>query len=663
MLEVRELRTADLQARGLQLRLDLAAGRVTATARVERLQPGAGMPEIGGLGMRCAAPALDEPRFGCDAARVRIGASPLGALELPLRFALDSRSGALEATARRVAFAGGRLDLDARSGERDWSLRARLDGATLAALRPWIERVAKLPAGFTLDGRVGATLEASGHDAGDRGRIVLQAGGIDFGNEDGTIAGEKVGFDAALDFHSVPGGRELAAKLSSTGGQALGGPVLLDFNANPLLAEGRGRWHGGQLDVTHLEFAQRGLLAASGQARLELAPRLHLATGTLEIARIELPAAYSSFLQIALAATDFGTLTTRGRASARLELADDALAGLDARLEGIDLLDTRGKFTMKQLRGELHWRPAQGAAAPPSHLEWSEGSAYGLSGGAAALEFLAQGRGVALTRPARLPIFDGALAIRSLAVREAGTPQLAIDFEGDIEPISMPKLAHAFGWSEFAGQLAGRIPRVEFRERMLTVSGDLVARVFDGTITGSRLRLQDPLGPWPRLFADVRLQNLDLGLVTDTFTIGSITGRLEGEVKGLELFNWSPVAFDAYLQTPPGYRGPRRISAKAVGSLSNVGGGGGGVVQALQSGVFRMFDQYDYGQLGIRCRLANEVCLMSGVARTGRDGYYILQGRGLPRVNIIGNAGRVNWPQLISQVEAQMSGAGQMRIE
>jgi hypothetical protein len=100
----------------------------------------------------------------------------------------------------------------------------------------------------------------------------------------------------------------------------------------------------------------------------------------------------------------------------------------------------------------------------------------------------------------------------------------------------------------------------------------------------------------------VRARDLDLELVTRTFEVGSITGRLEVDVLGLELFAWTPQAFDARLATPTGDKSRHRISARAVSSLSNVGGGGGGVVQALQSGVLRFFDDYSYDKLGIRCR-------------------------------------------------------------
>ena len=131
---------------------------------------------------------------------------------------------------------------------------------------------------------------------------------------------------------------------------------------------------------------------------------------------------------------------------------------------------------------------------------------------------------------------------------------------------------------------------MELRGDELTVSGNIEANVFDGTVVASHLRLADPLGKWPRFYADVRARNLDLDLVTRAFAVGTITGRLDADILGLELFNWSPVAFDARLETAAGDRSRHRISAKAVKELSNVGGGGGGVTQALQSGVLRFFD-------------------------------------------------------------------------
>ena len=70
----------------------------------------------------------------------------------------------------------------------------------------------------------------------------------------------------------------------------------------------------------------------------------------------------------------------------------------------------------------------------------------------------------------------------------------------------------------------------------------------------------------------------------------------------------------------------RRISQKAVTSISSIGGGGGGVTAALQSGVLRFFDEFRYDRIGINCQLRNDVCLMTGVEPHG-DGLLHRQGQ------------------------------------
>jgi hypothetical protein len=252
-------------------------------------------------------------------------------------------------------------------------------------------------------------------------------------------------------------------------------------------------------------------------------------------------------------------------------------------------------------------------------------------------------------KPTKLPILDGALAIDTLAMGNLGASNMEVTFEGEVQPISMPRLAKVFGWPEFQGTLAAKIPEVKLKDNVLTIGGNVESQVFGGRVTGSDIRIQDPLGRYPQFFADVRARDLDLGLVTQTFEVGSITGRLEADVLNLQLYAWTPVSFDARLATPKGDKSRHRISAKAVSSLSNVGGGGGGVVSALQSGVLRFFDDYSYEKLGITCKLRNDICEMSGVEPTG-IGYYIVKGAGIPRIDIVGNAGRVRWSQLMSSI-------------
>jgi hypothetical protein len=69
--------------------------------------------------------------------------------------------------------------------------------------------------------------------------------------------------------------------------------------------------------------------------------------------------------------------------------------------------------------------------------------------------------------------------------------------------------------------------------------------------------------------------------------------------------------------------------------------------------VMRFFDEFRYDQIGISCQLRDGVCLMSGIEPTS-TGYYLVRGRGLPRIDIIGNAGRVDWRDLVARIVERM---------
>jgi hypothetical protein len=48
---------------------------------------------------------------------------------------------------------------------------------------------------------------------------------------------------------------------------------------------------------------------------------------------------------------------------------------------------------------------------------------------------------------------------------------------------------------------------------------------------------------------------------------------------------------------------------------------------------------------------------MDGVAPAPNGGYYLVKGRGLPRIDVIGSSRRVDWPRLVRQlIDATKSG-------
>jgi hypothetical protein len=169
----------------------------------------------------------------------------------------------------------------------------------------------------------------------------------------------------------------------------------------------------------------------------------------------------------------------------------------------------------------------------------------------------------------------------------------------------------------------------------------------------SDLVMERPFGVAPTLSANVALQDIDLEPMTSVFGFGSITGRLDGHINDLRLVDWSPAAFDARLQTDTAWKGKRRISQRAVQNISNVGGGG--LIAGLQAQVLKIFKDFGYDRIGLACKLKDNICQMDGIGSAG-DGYIIVAGAGLPRIEVVGFQRRVDWPTLVSRLKAATEG-------
>jgi hypothetical protein len=654
-LDIARVTASAFTASDVRARLELPADapeKVTLTAA--QVNAAESIGRLTDVTVECTGPIVREPRFACPDARVRARGTPIGALAFRATADFASNTGVLAFGATGVAVGGGTARLDGRLDERGWRVETKLRDLRLTELRtlaaPWI----KMPGDMTASATLGGRIRAAGRDGRLRGEFDVDVRDIELTNEAGTLVATQVDAQLAGAMRPSPrAGAQIEARVLTSKGQALAGPVVLDFSANPLQVVLEGTMRDGSIELDASTLALTGLLDARATAEVALEPKAAIRRARIEVKELRFPAAYTSFLELTLATTGFGTLETAGSLQGSIEVVANKPVALDASVSNLQLRDKRGRFSLHDVHGAFHWVADGSRDVQPSRLEWSRGGAYGLSGGESRLDFRVRGKGFELTRPARLPIFDGALNVRSFAVRGIGEAQTELDFDAVIEPISMPLLSKAFGWPPLAGKLSGSIPGVTYRNHLLAINGDLEAQVFDGTITGRNFRLQDPLGKWPRAFADIAARSLDLRLVTGAFPIGSITGRLDADIRRLELFNWSPVAFDARLISTPGDRSEHRISQKAVTTISSIGGGGNAVASALQSGFLQFFDDFRYDRIGITCQLRNGVCLMGGIDRGG-SGYYLVRGGGIPRIDIVANQGRVDWPQLVRVIAEAM---------
>jgi hypothetical protein len=643
---------------------DPASGAVTLrAARVHGLTATGPLTR---LAIDCTRLRVAGDELHCERGRLSGGLGSLGAQDT--RFSARRRAdGSLAVDFDSFVVAGGhgRLQLEVEGD--DWQASARLAGLDIARLaevaRPW----AALPDDMTVAGRAAGSFHAAGTgDTPKSAGAKISIESLDFADAAGTFAGEKLA--GALDVEAGWNdsmGVNARGRLALAAGQAYSDPVFLDFAVHPATLD-----FDGKLDTASLRFDagsfsvdHTGVLRASGTAVVDFAGEFLLPAAQVHLDSFALANALPAYAQPYLIDTAFRDVAGDGTVSGELEID----AGLPVRaaleLDGVSFGSETAAVSLQGLRGVLRWYDDASRSALAgtiddalfeSRLSWESGRLWGLELGAAELPFAAAGRHFRLLSPVTIPVFDGALAIDTLRVRHAGTDDMYVRFDAAIRPINVALLSRAFGWPEFQGTLEGSIPGLQLRQGVVTLDGALEARVFDGRVAVSELSLRDPLGRYPRLFANIGIDNLDLDLVTRTFEFGGMTGRLSGYISDLETFDWMPEAFDAFLFTPPGDRSRRRISQRAITNLSSIGGGSGRTVAAvLQGGFLRFFDDFGYDRAGLSCRLANDVCIMGGVA-PAPGGYYIVKGKGLPRIDVIGSQTRVAWTTLVRQLGTMM---------
>jgi len=643
-----------------------ATGGGAVTLRTARIRGIAATGPLSGFALDCPSLQIDGDRLECPRGRLRGTLGTLGGQDT--RFSAHTGTdGRLHLSLEAFSLAGGRARMNIVLDDSRWKLDATLAEADIAQLaviaRPWLE----LPDGFTTAGQAAGKIHAAGRgDEIQSADADVAIARLNFADASGALAGEglvgrfRAELAAGGSGFTVTNGRlELAA------GQAYSEPVFLDFGAHPATIDFSGMLDtdAARFDADAFSLDHVGVLQAAGTATLDFAGENLLPQARIRVMALDVTQALPAYLQPFLIDSVFKDIEGAGTIRGEIDVTGGLPNRVALTFDTVILDSQTGALSVDGLNGQLNWYDDATRTALAGRIDdalfqsrfgWELASLWGLEFGAVDLPFATTGRHFRLLEPRLLPIFDGGLAIRTLRVRHAGTAQMYVRFDAELAAISVAQLSRGLGWPEFHGTLSGAIPDLQLAQGVVTLGGNIHAEVFDGRIVVRDLSLRDPLGKFPRLQASIDIENLDLEQVTSTFSFGMITGRLSGVIENLSTFGWMPESFDARFYTPPGDRSRHRISQRAVTNLSSIGGGsGGGVAAALQGGFLRFFDDFGYDRIGLTCQLANDICTMGGV-EPAATGYYIVKGKGLPRIDVIGSQKRVAWTRLVRQLGAIM---------
>ena len=591
------------------------------------------------LDWRCPLERTADGGWTCSGALKATGAAP-GRLAL-----------AILPTSTRAEWRTGdqRVSYESTAASPDLS-RIRLEAIPVAWLKAYLASLWE--EGQWTQGRVGGQIDVMAPASGPfevLAKLRLEQVGLE--TPDGWLA--AAGLDAALDvdYRETGPDSRVQATLTTRGGEFLAEGLYAQLPATPVEVRVTAEQRGTQpWRLPAFSWRDGAVLQAEGSAVLDAASELQ--SLALDLTLGDLAVARDRYLSGFLAPAGFADLVLSGKASAQLALTEGDLRAMTLDLDQVTAVDPRQRFILAGLEGGLRW--TAGAQTVTSGLSWESGALYGIGLGAARFDFSSAGGELRLVTPTRIAALEGSLGLDDLRwqppLGELGTRfQLGLT----IDALDLGSLSQRLGWPPFTGSIAGRIPAARYEGGVLTLDGGLAMQVFGGSVSLSDLVMERPFGVAPTLSADITIEDIDMAPMTAAFGFGTLTGRMDGRIAKLRMVDWSPVALDARLQSDPAWKGRQRISQRAVEDISKVGGAG--LVAGLQTQVLKLFDDFGYARIGLACRLRDNVCEMDGVSSAG-DGYTIVEGSGLPRIQVVGFRRRVDWPTLVARLVAATEG-------
>ncbi|MGO4503065.1 MULTISPECIES: hypothetical protein [unclassified Dyella] len=648
----------------LPARADVALGAKTVTApglKMQGVQSQIGEDGEGGLKLSLHAAKADVPAMGWK----RVGVDLQGVLQRDthMRWLFDGTAqlagapGAALSNAKVsmvIDEAANTLQIDLTQGVIQASTALPLDQPTHAQISlkgvplAWLQGLlSTVWSGRATGGKLDADMALDIQDKGLQasGQFALNGGGFD--TPGGALAGQSVNGNGRLNLDTTSAPTRIDLDASLRGGELLLGPIYARLPDHPVQLSLSAATRNGAVDFNRLRVADADALQLEGAMSFNAKGDLQ----QLKLDRLQsrFPAAYQRYGQAWLATLGLRDMRIDGELSGNLDLGADGLRSFAFDTDGLDAADADGRLAVKGLRGGLDWNASNDR--PVTSMSWQALQVYRIPNGATQLRWQSKGGALTLQRAVDIPVLNGRVHVGDLAWRPAAAKGRRLETSLAFAGIDMASFSRTMGWPEFPGTLGGAIPAMRWVDDRFELEGGLSVNVFDGFVDITRLSLQGPFGPSPVLTGDVQLRQLDLAAMTSVFDFGSITGRMDGSVNELRLVNWNPVAFKANLLAGSG----GRISQRAVNNLTAVGGGG--VAAGLQGAVLKLFKTFGYKRIGLNCTLQASVCHMGGLDNDA-DGYTIVEGSGLPRLQVIGHQAQVDWPTLVRRLKAAMEGNG-----
>ncbi len=230
-------------------------------------------------------------------------------------------------------------------------------------------------------------------------------------------------------------------------------------------------------------------------------------------------------------------------------------------------------------------------------------------------------------------IFD--LDVKPVVIRYVPPRGVEIETGMQISQVDIGKILSRleFLQGKVKGQIFGNLRKIKIVDNNLKADGVLSGKIFDGTIKISNITVENVFKGNRVIGMDIDFTDINLEKLTAITNFGRITGVLEGYVHDLKIAYGQPLSFDALFKTVKKKGIPQKINVKAVENIAQLGGSGSSF-QGLGKLVTMFFKEFPYEQIGIRCRLKNDVFNIRGTVISDHT-EYLVKRKGFTGINVI----------------------------
>jgi len=599
--------------------------------------------ELSLLDIRCTDFTLQADELRCQQGQVSLQLPPSQTRTAQFSFVIQKNRSLFKLT--DAHWLGGIASIDGEAQGDNWSMTMTMKAANGKAL------LALLPATlFKLSkGDVDFQLQVSGNETGIKtARLNTDAEQLTGQTETGRFATEKLSVHTQINAQKTGDNWQWQSQAQFTTGALYAEPVYLkpDGRAITLTAEGSLNTVTSEIDIQNINFQHLPTGSLNGNARLTYNKQLSLEHAQFTLRSDDLQTLTMVYLKPFFAQSFLDSLAFAGHLDAKFTLTAGALTALSASVNQLAITDRAKRIKLQNGLGTINWS-ANETFNQPSQFAWQQLQLYELPIGATQLKFVTNAGNVQLLGNAKLPFLGGDIHIQHFKLQTNAKDAEKVVFQGEVNQVSLQQLSAALKWQPLIGTVSGSIPQVNYRDKKLTLDGELIINVFSGTIKIAKLAAANLFNALPTFYADIDIDQLDLEQLTSKYEFGNITGKLSGFVNQLQIEDGQPIGFLAWLGSPDNDDTPHRISQKAVNNIAQIGGSG--TSDLLSKSFLTLFDTFGYDKIGLGCYLHEGVCQLSGVAATDL-GYAIVQGGGLPRINVIGYNTRVDWTVLMERL-------------